>query len=243
MSRRVLYVHGFPLDRTMWDAQVAALGGEAIDLPGFGQAPPMDGPLTMDRLAEAVAAAIGEEPADLVGFSMGGFALLALWALRPELVRSLALVGTRATADDEAGRARRDEQAELLRRSGPAALADVQLPSLVAEAAPETVRRRLRAMIEGTRPETILAALAALRDRPDRTAMLPDISVPVLLVGGEQDRLAAPALLRDAASRLPDATLVLVPGVGHTVPMEAPDELNRALRGFWDQNPPAGEPS
>jgi 3-oxoadipate enol-lactonase len=238
MSGRVLYVHGFPLDRTMWDAQVAELGGEAIDLPGFGQAPALDGPMTMDSLAEAVAAAIGDEPADLVGFSLGGFVLMALWARRPELVRSLALIGARATGDDEAGRARRDEQADLLRRQGRTAIADVQLPYLVAEVASDTVRQRLRAMIEGTPPETILAALACLRDRPDRTAMLPGISVPVLLVGGEQDPLATPALLQDAAARIPDATLVLLPDVGHTVPMEAPRALNDTLRAFWNRPPP-----
>ncbi len=116
-----LFVHGFPLDATMWRPQLAGLAGlrrcVALDLPGFGRsAPPPAGAITMEGLADVVAGvvtALGAEAADLVGFSMGGFALLALWERHPAAVRSLALVGARANADTGEVRARRDEHAAL----------------------------------------------------------------------------------------------------------------------------------
>lgn len=234
-----VFVHGFPLDATMWRPQLDALGDlrrcVAIDLPGFGRSAPRP-ELNVESLADAVAGAVhdlGEEQADLVGFSMGGFALLALWERTPEVARSLALVGARANADTPEIRARRDQQADLLRREGRAALADAQMPSLVAPGACDAVRAHLRAMIEGTPTDTILAALAALRDRPDRTALLETVTVPALVVGGAEDALSPPALLADAAARLPRGTLRLVPGAGHAVGLEAPTELDAALREFW----------
>ena len=121
-----LFVHGFPLDHTMWSAQTEHLADVAMclapDLSGFG-ASPHDGSekLSMERHADDLARVLdaeGAERADVVALSMGGYVALAMWELHRDRIRSLTLVDTRAEADDAAGRDKRDEAVARLQETG-----------------------------------------------------------------------------------------------------------------------------
>jgi len=126
-----LFVHGFPLDATLWLDQLEALADVrrcvAIDLRGFGRSEPTRLPvLSMEQHADDLAAAIralGAPAADVVALSMGGYVALALVERHPGLVRSLALVDTKAAPDSEQARRGRDEAAARLLREGRHALA------------------------------------------------------------------------------------------------------------------------
>lgn len=86
----------------------------------------------------------------------------------------------------------------------------------------------------GCRPE-FFRAFARLVDafrRLDITAELGRIACPTLVVVGEEDRLKPPRFSRLLAERIPDSELVLIPGAGHAVILEKPDEVNSALLGF-----------
>jgi pimeloyl-ACP methyl ester carboxylesterase len=87
-------------------------------------------------------------------------------------------------------------------------------------------------MILGTRPEGAIAAVDALRTRPDRTALLPTISVPTVVVVGEEDELTPPAVARAMADRIPAARLVSIPAAGHVTSLEAPDRITAVLKGL-----------
>src|SRR3954454_13037762 len=91
----LVLLHAFPLSRTMWESQIAALFGECRcivpDLRGFGDSP-QSGPFTIDRFADDVAAlldALQLDRAVVAGLSMGGYVALALWRRHPNLVRAL----------------------------------------------------------------------------------------------------------------------------------------------------------
>ncbi len=121
-----LFVHGFPLDHSMWAAQTEGLADIATclapDLRGFGRSPTGsvgddEGAcvLSMERHADDLVKVMDErgvERVDLIGLSMGGYVALAMCERHPERVRSLTLVDTRANADDAAGKARRDTLAK-----------------------------------------------------------------------------------------------------------------------------------
>ena len=236
-----LFLHGFPLDHGMWDGQRAGLADVracvAPDLRGFGASGSLrEETLTMEqhaRDAVALLDAIGVEQADVVALSMGGYVALSLWELHPERVRSLALVDTRAEADDEAGRAKRDEAIERLLSDGREAFAAGMLGALVGPEAPAAARAAVRDMIEGTSYETIAAALRGMKVRADRTALLESISIPAMVVCGEHDVITPPALSEGMAARIPGARLELVAGSGHMAPLEKPELVNDALRSFW----------
>jgi pimeloyl-ACP methyl ester carboxylesterase len=114
-----LLVHGYPLDSTLWLDQLEDLADlrrcVAPDLRGFGLSGPTRLPaLTMERHADDLAGlvrALGADAADVVGLSMGGYVALALVERHPQLVRSLALVDTRAAPDSWRKAARRNGSA------------------------------------------------------------------------------------------------------------------------------------
>ena len=234
-------IHGYPLDRTMWLDQVAALADirrvVAIDLRGCGRSSPVTGEtITMDDFAADVARVIsdlGEDNADIVGLSMGGYVALALWANHPEKVRSLVLANTKAGADSDEGRAGRQAQAEAVVADGREPLATKLLGALLAPDHELSVAARLRTMAERTPVETYVACLGGMAARPDRTGLLETISVPTLVVSGEADGLIPPAVSKEMADAIPGAEFVSIPGAGHLSPMERPAEFAGALRSFW----------
>ncbi len=240
-GRVALFVHGFPLDSTMWIEQISALSDVrrciAIDLRGFGLSSAVTGtPLTMEVLAEDLAGVldlVSEEQADIVGLSMGGYVALAFAELYPKRLRSLALIDTKSAADPAEGKAGRDAMAETLIAEGRAALAELMQGGLLGPDASIAAKARLRSMIEGCPYETIVGALGGMRDRPDRTGVLRDINVPVAVIVGEQDTVTPPAESEAMAAELSDATLTVVPGSGHMSPIEQPAAVNEALRNLF----------
>ncbi len=238
-----LFVHGFPLDATMWLDQMALLSDlrrcVAVDLRGFGRSDPvLDEVLTMERHADDLAAvidALGIEMVDLVGLSMGGYVALAFTQLHPSRLRTLALVDTRAEGDGEEARVGRNEAARRLLTHGRADLAVRMEGALLAPAAPPAVRARIRTMIEDIRYETVLAALEGMKVRSDRTSILGRISVPVAVITGAHDLITPPESARAMAAAISGARFTEIPGAGHMAPMEAPGAVANALRTLFTE--------
>jgi pimeloyl-ACP methyl ester carboxylesterase len=83
----------------------------------------------------------------------------------------------------------------------------------------------------GVPEATYRAALAALVAF-DRRADLPRINVPTLVLTGEHDRAAPPAVAQRLAQKIPRAALSILPGAGHLAPIEQPKAFARALQVF-----------
>ncbi|MDP9021476.1 MAG: alpha/beta hydrolase [Actinomycetota bacterium] len=237
-----LLIHGFPMDSTLWLDQLEGLASlrrcVAPDLRGFGASDPTSATvLTMERHADDLAALVaelddGDGRADVVVLSMGGYVTFALCERHPEVVRSLALISTRTEADDEQGRARRDEAIESVVAEGRGAFADGMLGTLLAADADVTPRARLRTMIEGTRVETIVAAQRGMRERPDRTHVVEQLKQPIVAISGSEDSLTGPDTMRPLAERV-GARLEVVDGAAHLPPIERPQAVNDVLAAFW----------
>jgi pimeloyl-ACP methyl ester carboxylesterase len=236
----VLFIHGYPLDHTVWLDQVVGLADGhrciAPDLRGYGMSDrTTESALPMRRFAGDLAALVerlGLDRVDVVGLSMGGYVALALWELAPQAVRSMVLMDTRAGADGEAARAKRDAGITGLLTDGRATLASNLVGALLSEPPSPDAAARLRTMVEATPYETIVASLRGMRDRQDRTGMLDTISVPTLVISGADDRLMSAedqALMTDT---IPNATAVVVDGASHLPSIEKPDETTAALREF-----------
>ena len=237
-----LLVHGYPLDHRMW---LEALHGPlaerrtlaAVDLRGHGRSPwAGDSVHGMARFADdlaAVAKVLADEPVDVVGLSMGGYAALAMYAGHRELVRSLTLCDTKATADGEAARAARLAAIDAVLKDGRRALAVAMADKLLAPAADHLLRARIHSMIESTAVETIVADLRGLAARPDRTELLPQIRVPTLVVVGANDTITPIADAEAMASAIPGARLAVLPQAGHMAPMEQPGPFAHELLQHW----------
>jgi pimeloyl-ACP methyl ester carboxylesterase len=239
LSSPVVLLHAFPLGPTMWQSQIAALSGRKVlapSFPGFGGRPP--GGTSLDDFADAVVADMdgaGIERAVVVGLSMGGYVAFRLHAKWPERVAGLVLADTKATADDEAARAKRRDQAERARREGVGWLVDAMVPVLLGEttrAERPYVEKAVRSLIADAEPEGVARALVAMRDRPDSTRQLADVRVPVLAIAGEEDQVTPVAGARQIADGVPDGRLVVIPEAGHLSNLEDAESFNRALVSF-----------
>ena len=115
------------------------------------------------------------------------------------------------------------------------------IPRLLAPDAPEAVRLMARSLAESRAP-TLAAAVAALRDRPDRTTTLAHLRCPTLVIVGEADQVTPPQEVRAMAATIPGAELVTLPGVGHLTNIEAPEAFNAAIVAFLRQHAAPGRP-
>lgn len=72
--------------------------------------------------------------------------------------------------------------------------------------------------------------------RPDSTPDLPNISCPVLVMTGKQDKVCTPKIHQEIAELIPNSTLELIEKCGHLSTMEQPKEVNRIIRNWWMNN-------
>ena len=234
----VVLIHAFPVDAAMWERQVADLTGEvrtlAPHLPGFGGEEPPEGPLSVEAMADAVAAAMdqnGLERAVIVGCSMGGYAAFEMWRRHPGRVAGLVLVDTRAEPDDDEARRKRRELAEKVRERGSGVVVESP-PPLLSPGAPEDLWERVRGWIARQPADSIARAALGMAERPDSRPDLPRIDVPTTVVVGSEDTLTPPALSEAMAVRIPDAEMAVLEGAGHLSNLEDPDGFLEALRGL-----------
>jgi 3-oxoadipate enol-lactonase len=238
----LVLLHGFPFDRSMWRGQAEALGGEfrvvAPDLRGLGETSLSKGVVTVEAMAEDVAALLDELNLGRVvlgGLSMGGYVAFELFRKFTGRVRALVLADTRPQSDDEAGRRSREENARRALKEGMEPIVESMLPKLLSAGTRERggeVLERVRTMMLSVSPEGAAAALRAMAVRRDQTDLLPSINVPALIVVGGEDSITPPADAEAMAAKIEGSRLVVVEGAGHLSNVERPEEFNRALVEF-----------
>lgn len=238
----VLFLHAFPFDRRMWRGQLGALAAlerevraVAVDLRGFGAASslPRVTPPSIDALAadvERTLDALGLERPIVVGLSMGGYVALALARRAQAKLGGLVLADTRAGADSEAARQGRAANVERARAGGGAAVFAAMRPNVFAHGAQPEVVDQLAAIAADQRAEGVIAALEAMRDRPDATPWLASLALPTTVVVGAEDALTPPSEAELLARAIPGARLVTIPGAGHLSNVENAPAFDEALR-------------
>jgi len=250
--RYPVLVHGFTGSAASWGEGIvdglagAGLTPVLVDLPGHGryaEAGTTPGAARTIALADAlavIAAATGDDRADVVGYSMGGRIALHFAAAHPERVRRLVLESASPGLASEAERAVRrasDEAlAELLVAEGVDAFverweAQPLFDSRASVDARELARQRELRLLND--PGQLVAALRGLGTGalPSLWERLGDISIPTLLVVGALDRKFV-EIAKRMASALPHAEIVEVRGAGHTVHLERPAEWLTAVTSF-----------
>lgn len=239
----LMLVHGFPLDHSMWDAQIDVFAEQyrviAVDLRGFGQSQVVEGTTDMESLADDLQALLDalriDEPVVPVGLSMGGYVAFQFALKYPRRLRGLVLCDTRAMGDTPEVADGRRQAAELVIADGPRSLVDSMMPRLFAEAtvaqSPEMVDSLRRIMMETDR-QTIATAALGMARRPDVRPRLGEIECPTLVVVGEQDAISPVDEMRAIAEGIPHSRFVEIADSGHMSPMEKPNEFNSAVLEF-----------
>ncbi|MDQ2726034.1 MAG: alpha/beta fold hydrolase [Actinomycetota bacterium] len=232
----VVLIHGFTQSGRTWEPVAERLSDVhqviAVDAPGHGGSAAVDADLVAG--AALIGAAGGR--AAYVGYSMGGRFALHLALARPDLVTRLVLVSATAGIDDPHQRADRRRAdgliADRLERDGVEVflrwwLSRPLFATLPAEAT--ALDSRLGNTATGLASSLRRAGTGTQAPLWDR---LGELSMPVLVVAGELDDAYLACAHRLVEGIGANATLVAVPGAGHTVHLEAPEVFAAALEAF-----------
>jgi 2-succinyl-6-hydroxy-2,4-cyclohexadiene-1-carboxylate synthase len=247
----LVLLHGFTGSAESWSALRPRLAAGhrvlAVDLPGHGRsdAPEDAQRYALHRLADDLATvldAFGETRVAVLGYSLGARAALAFAARHPARIGALVLVSASPGIADQAARAiRAAADAELagwIEHHGLAAFVDrwEALPLWESQRAlPAAVRQVLRAQRLAGNPRGLANSLrgAGQGAAPPLGSALEAVVAPALLVAGALDTRYV-ALGESLARELPNARLVVVPGAGHAVALERPDDLLHHVLEFLD---------
>src|SRR2546428_8930206 len=239
----VVLLHGWPLNRSIWSGvtpRIAAAGSRVLapDLPGFGDSPSIElGRATVEAYADEVAKFIGPFRARRVavaGHSFGGYVALALAERLPDQVAGLGLIASRTTADSETARQGRRDTIEKVRTGGTKVLLPGLAEKLIGPRGGATWRHQAELLIERARLDGVIAALAAMATRPDRTAVFDSFAGPRLVIHGTEDGLI-PISEAARGQRTTDVRVILE-GAAHIPMWDASEATAEAIIG-WTKAP------
>jgi pimeloyl-ACP methyl ester carboxylesterase len=243
-ARVALLTHAFPLGAAMWEGQGKAMPAGwrllAPDLRGFGGSTlpePDDSPAIDDYASDVIdfLRELGVESAVLGGCSMGGYVTMAVLRRAPQLAHAVVLANTRASADSLEARANRRSMLALVDREGPSGVARDMVTKLLGKttlAERSDVEPLVRRLTKPQSPAALRGAILRMMERPDSSAVIESISVPLLIIAGEEDVLIPLDESKKMHAANAKAELVIVPRAGHLVNLEDPAAFNDALRGL-----------
>lgn len=239
----LVLIHGLMLASESWEAQVAHFAARyrviTFDLRGQGRSAHVAAGLDLDNLAaDAVELihALKAGPCHLVGFSMGTFVAMRVAARRPQLVRTLTLIGPSAEAEEAENLPRYRLLIALVKWLGPRPFVrplmkilfgDTFLNDAARRPEADRWRRYLRRL-----PRDLHRAAAASAGRRAIAHELSAILAPTLIVSGAEDRPISPDKARAVHAAIAHSRFVPIPATGHAVMIERPETFNALLEAF-----------
>ena len=228
----LLLIHGFPLDHTVWQPLVHYLGGNfdmlMPDLRGFGQSDLPEGEYGLTDMATDLVGLLDQlhiTKTYLAGHSMGGYVALAFANIYPDRVLGLSLIGSQALPDSSERQLARQVTAQQVAVNGSSAVVGMS-ENLSAD---PRFFSFFREIILRQSPPGLIGALKAMAIRPDATSFLSKFEFPIELVHGLADALIPIDRAHEIKLIIPQATLIELPGVGHSPMLEAPEQTALAL--------------
>ena len=230
----LVLLHGFPLDRHLWDEVVPLLGDtfDVIlpDLRGFGESTTIDSQSSMDDYASDIAGLLDKleiQKAAIVGHSMGGYVALAFARLYPDRVSGLGLVSSQVLSDPPERKEGRYKSAAEVSANGIGSVVEAMTPKFTTD---ERLQSYARSSMERQQPAAYIGALRAMAERADSTPLLSSFHFPVVIIHGDADSLIPIDRAREVKAALPQAHLVEIPGAGHMPMVEAKVKTAEALK-------------
>lgn len=240
-GKPVMLVHGFGEDRTVWKHQKDYLNNKfkliIPDLPGSGLSEITDD-MSMEGMAEVLHSIIHEENIDkcvMIGHSMGGYITLAFAEMYWNHLSAFGLFHSTAYADTEEKKATRQKGIAFIKEHGTFAFLKNVTPNLFStqtkDKKPELIDEQINSS-DNFSPTALVSYYQAMIERPDRTAILKQSTVPVLFIIGKYDNAVSPAdTLKQC--HLPGISYIhMLNQSGHMGMLEEPQQSNQILEKF-----------
>ncbi|MGO9863345.1 MAG: alpha/beta fold hydrolase [Terriglobales bacterium] len=240
----VVLLHPFPSHHEFWHPVAAALESRyrlvLPDLRGHGDSEIGEGPAFMQKHADDIARlldAAGIGQAAFVGCSIGGYILFEFWRRYRARMTALVLCDTRPQADNAEARANRLKAAHTVLEQGTEPFIEAMIPKLLGRTTVSTrpdLVAGARAMMRKMSAEDISQVQRGMAERPDSVADLKTITVPTLIVIGEEDVLSTVADGELMRQNISGSLLKIIPKAGHYAAWEQPEAVGTMLRQFLD---------
>jgi len=243
-GKAVVLLHGYLESKEIWGDFAEKLGKNfkviIPDLPGHGKSGLIDSNLTVEKMAESIKYILDKENVSkclLVGHSMGGYTALAFLELFPELLSGLSLFHSSPFADTKEKKQNRDREINIIRQGKKAQVYTAHFPNTFARENVEKHKNEIekcKELAKSMQDEGIIAALEAMKARPDRSEILKATKVPVQYIIGEKDNFIPMDILKKL--KLPDnSEVVVLENSGHMGFIEEKGNAIEAIGGFVDK--------
>jgi 3-oxoadipate enol-lactonase len=238
----IIFIHGFPLNNTMWNGQVEVLKADyrviTYDIRGHGNSDPGDEVFSIVLFVNDLINlmdALKINHAILCGLSMGGYIALKAIIKYPDRFDALVLCDTNCIADSAEAKEKRKKAIESIKEDGVDQYAVESLKKLFSTASYGDSAEAITAvkeMIMGTSVAVISYTLQALAGRSATCSKLAEIKVPVLILVGKEDELTPPSAAEQIHEGIKDSELHIIENAGHLSNLEQPDVFNEHLLRF-----------
>jgi 3-oxoadipate enol-lactonase len=235
MVERVL-LHAGIADSRMYRQQPETLApARAFDLPGFGDGPPE--PELVDYRA-FVRERLPDDPATLIGTSLGGRIALELALESPERVAALVLVGSGLDGHEwsEEVRAFGAEEHAALERGDLDAAVEANVNLWLADDVDPDVRALVADMQRTAFERRVGHDIDVVPLDPPASTRLGEVRVPTLVVTGDEDVRDIHEIADTLAAGIPNAERAAIPGSGHLPTLERPDDFDRVVLAFLSKH-------
>jgi len=238
----VLFLHGFPFDKSMWKGQLDSLKTSnrliACDIRGFGKSIDEKTPLSIDLFSEDLIAFLDKltiKKVIVCGLSMGGFISLNAIKRFPERFEALILCDTQCIADTAEVKENRHKAIEQINLDGTTEfnekfIKNVFHPDSLTNKA-ELVEN-LRSVVFANSKEIITAGLIALAERSETCSSLNSIHIPTLIICGREDAVTPLAQSEFMHEHIEGSSLKIIDNAGHVSNLEQPEAFNKCLHDF-----------
>lgn len=240
----IIFIHGFPLNLSMWDHQVEALKDNfrviTYDIRGHGESDAGNEAFTIDLFVSDLIGLMDTlkiDKATLCGLSMGGYIALNAIENYPDRFDALVLCDTNCMADSPEAKEKRIKAVESIIKDGVNKYAEGSILNLFA---PESFKTKVaeitsvKQMIINTSELALCSALLALSSRSETCSKLVDIHVPTLILVGEKDILSPVTHAKFMHENIKNSTLEIIEQAGHLSNLEYPEVFNQHLKLFFE---------
>jgi len=240
----IIFIHGFPLNKTMWDKQVELLKTDfrviTYDIRGHGESDAGNDPFSIDLLVSDLIGFMNVleiEKASICGLSMGGYIALNAIENYPERFEALVLCDTSCNSDPQEVKKKRIATVDSIIKDGVNKYAVASIPNLFA---PESLKLKVtevasvKNMILNTSELVLCSTLLALASRLETCSKLSEINVPVLILVGDKDILTPPAAAKGMHKKIKNSILEVIEHAGHLSNLENPELFNHHLLKFFE---------
>lgn len=238
----IIFLHGYPFDKTMWKGQLDFLKSSyrviAIDIRGFGKSTDEESTLSIDMFGNDLIQFMDKlniDKAIVCGLSMGGYIALNVLKRFPSHFEALILCDTQCIADTTEGKEKRYKIIEEIAADGVTNFNEGFIKKVFHKDSLTNKTKlveKLRSVVFTNSKNIIIKGFAALAEHSETCSSLSEISIPTLIICGREDQVTPLAQSEFMNKHIKDSILHIIDNAGHVSNLEQPKEFNKYLSEF-----------